>query len=176
MIGLHQSECMNPKCPDCDSDSWKVGVSQSGFQCYKCKSCGKKFNERVATPFHWLHFPNKVVMMVSVLHAEYRLSSYRVAEILRFNGVKVSPRSIRRWPHRFRPLMKELLKRYKIELSQTSPSERGKWGRRKWSHKMELLDSEGNVVISYLAPEQSAREIERALKREKRTIFSFTRL
>ena len=41
---------------------------------------------------------------------------------------------------------------------------------------MELLDSEGNVVISYLAPEQSAREIERALKREKRTIFSFTRL
>ncbi len=160
---------MNPKCPNCDSDSWKVGVSQSGFQCYKCKSCGKKFNERVATPFHWLHFPNKAVMMATVLHARYGLSSYKVAEILKFNGAKVSARSIRRWPQRFGPLMEEVHKRYRIELSRAQSPKR-KRAEVEWNHKAVLLDSEGNIVVSYFAPEQSARKIERALVRGGRTI------
>lgn len=164
---------MNPKCPDCDSDSWKVGVSQSGVQCYKCKFCGKKFNERTATPFHWLHSPNKAIMMASMLHARYGLSSYKVAEILKFNGIKVSARSIRRWPKRFGPLMEEIPKRYRLKLSQAPHSDRKRRGA-EWSHKASLVDSEGNIVISYFTPEQSAKKIERTMAREERTIYRLT--
>ncbi len=158
------------KCPFCDSDSWKVGTTGSGYRCYKCKSCGRKFNERAATPFHWLHFSNKDIMMALMLCVSCGLSSGKVAEVLDFNGVKVSARSIRRWPQRFRPLMMELSKRYRIELSKASSSELRKRGKVEWSHKVALLDSEGGVVASYLAHERVAREVERALAREKRLL------
>jgi len=45
---------MKPKCPACGTGSWTVGFSRSGYCCFKCKSCGRKFNERAGTPFHGL--------------------------------------------------------------------------------------------------------------------------
>jgi len=108
---------MNPKCPDCGSDSWKNGFSRSGRQRYKCKSCGKKFDERAGTPYHWLHKPEKDVLTATVLCVNYPLSSYQVEEVLNLLGIKVSARQIERWPKRFGPAVKRIFKRYKIKFS-----------------------------------------------------------
>lgn len=155
---------MNPKCPACRSDSWKVGFSKGGFQCYKCKSCGKKFNERAATPFHWLHFPNKAVIMAIMLYRKYRLSSYQVENILRFNGVKASARSIMRWPQRFSFLMGKIFEEYRIELLKASPVKQAKSGKRGWTCTIELSASKGKVVARYLVPKQCVEQIAAALK------------
>lgn len=47
------------------------------------------------------------------------------------------------------------------------PSKKYKRGKRKWAYQITILDSEGNVVASYLAPERSTAAIERALGRAK---------
>ena len=155
---------MNLKCPVCRSDSWRVGFNKSGFQCYKCKSCGRKFNERAATPFHWLHFSNKDIMMAMLLYRKYRLSSYQVEGILRFNGVKASARSIMRWPQRFSFLLGKIFKHYQIELSKTSPAERTGSGKREVARTMELSNSKGKVVARYLVPERYVEKLVAALK------------
>jgi|GEM_PF-6540292 len=60
------------RCPVCRSDSWKVGFSRSGRRRCKCKSCGKKFNERTGTPFHGLHFLDRDALMGAILDANGR--------------------------------------------------------------------------------------------------------
>jgi len=45
------------------------------------------------------------------------------------------------------------------------PSERWKRGERKWAYQITVLDSEGNVVASHLAPTRNTEVIKRALRR-----------
>lgn len=85
---------MNPKCPACGAGSWKNGVSRSGRQVYKCKSCGEKFNERAGTPFWHLKKGEQEVLTATLLYAKYPLSTYQVADLLELFGVKVSASSV----------------------------------------------------------------------------------
>jgi len=75
--------------------------------------------------------------------------------------------------------VKKISKRYIIKFSKVwhtdekfvshkrVPSERWKRGKRKWAYQITVLDSEGNVVASYLAPERSTDAVKKALKRAK---------
>ncbi len=61
---------------------------------YKCKSCGKKFNERAGTPFHHLKTLEKDVLTATLMYVKYPLSTYQVADLLELFGVKVSASSV----------------------------------------------------------------------------------
>lgn len=171
---------MNPKCPVCGADSWKIGFSRSNRRVYKCKSCGKKFNERAGTPFHWLHKSDGEVLTATILYVRYPLSSYQVEGILELFGIEASASAIRSWPRRFGTSLKRIAKRYKIKFSKVwhadekftphkrVPSERRKRGKRKWAYQMTVLDSEGNVVASYLAPKRSTKAAKKLLRRAKK--------
>jgi len=172
---------MNPKCPACGSGSNKNGFSRSGRQVYRCKSksCGKKFNDRAGTPFWHLKKDEKEVLVATLLYAKYPLSTYQVAELLELFGIEVSPSSVGRWPPRFGGSMRKIAKLYRIKISRVwhvdekfvpherVPSEKYKRGKRKWAYQITVLDSEGNVVASYLAPERSTAAVEKALGRAK---------
>ncbi|HID60705.1 MAG TPA: DDE domain-containing protein [Hadesarchaea archaeon] len=88
--------------------------------------------------------------------------------------------SVGRWPQRFSASAKKIARRYKIKFSKiwhvdekfTShkrvPSKRRKRGKRKWAYRITVLDSEGNVVASYLAPERSTDAVKEVLRRAKK--------
>jgi len=170
---------MNPKCPACGAGSWKVGFSKTGRRRYKCKSCEKKFDERAGTPYHWLHKPEQACLMATVLYVNYPLSSYQVEEILGLFGIEASARQIERWPKRFGPSVKRILRKYKVRFSKVwhvdekfvphdrVPSEKYKRGERKWLYQITVLDSRNNVVASYLAPERNTEAAKEALSRAK---------
>lgn len=172
---------MNPKCPACGAGSWKNGFSRSGRRVYKCESkfCGKKFNERAGTPFWHLKKEEKDVLTATLLYVKYPLSTYQVADLLELFGVKVSPSSVGRWPPRFGHSAKKIAKRYRIKISKVwhvdekfvphkrVPSKRWKRGKKKWAYQITVLDSEGNVVASYLAPERSTEAVKKVLGRAK---------
>ncbi|MDI6820238.1 MAG: DDE-type integrase/transposase/recombinase [Candidatus Hodarchaeaceae archaeon] len=170
---------MNPKCPACGTGSWKNGFSRSGRRVYKCKSCGRKFNDRAGTPYWHLKKEERDVLTASLLYTKYPLSTYQVADLLELFGVKVSASSVGRWPQRFGHFAKKIAKRYRVKFSKIwhvdekftphkrVPSERWKRGKRKWAYQITVLDSEGNVVASYLAPERSTKAIRKPLRRAK---------
>lgn len=172
---------MNPKCPACGAGSWRNGSSRSGRRVYKCKSksCGKKFNERAGTPFWHLKKGERDVLTATLLYVKYPLSTYQVADLLELFGVKVSASSVGRWPPRFGSSMRKIAKLYAIKFSRVwhvdekfvphkrEPSKKWKRGKRKWAYQITVLDSEGNVVASYLAPERSTEAVKKALGRAK---------
>jgi len=171
---------MNPKCPACGAGSWKNGSSRSGRRVFKCKSCGKKFNERAGTPFWHLKKGERDVLTASLLYVKYPLSTYQVADLLELFEVKVSASSVGRWPQRFGHSAEKIAKRYRIKFSRIwhvdekftphkrVPSERWKRGKRKWAYQIIVLDSEGNVVASYLAPKRSTEAVKKSLRRAKK--------
>lgn len=105
--------------------------------------------------------------MAILLYHKYRLSSYQVEGILKFNGVKASARSIMRWPQRFSFLMGKIFEQYRIELPKAASAERAKYKKRGWTHMIELSNSKGKVVARYLVPEPYVEKITAALKFEK---------
>ena len=171
----------NPECPACGAGSWKIGLSETGRQRYRCPKCGKKFDERAGTPFHRLRKPEKALLVATVLYANYPLSSYDVEEIVGLFGIDVSARQIERWPERFGPSVKRIFRKYKIRFSKVwhvdekfvphdrVPSPKYKRGERKWLYQLTVLDSRNNVVASYLAPERSTEAAKEALRRAKET-------
>jgi len=170
---------MNPKCPACGAGSWKNGFSRSGRRVYKCKSCGRKFNERAGTPYWHLKKEEKDVLTASLLYVKYPLSTYQVADLLKLFGVKVSASSVGRWSQRFGTSAKKIAKHYRVKISKVwhvdekfvphkrVPSKKWKRGKRKWAYQITVLDSEGNVVASYLAPERSTGAAKKALRRAR---------
>lgn len=154
----------NPPCPTCGSGSWKVGFSRTGLRCYKCKSCGKKFNERYGTPFHRMRarFSEKHILSALLLYVKCPLSSYQVAEIMALNGVRVSPMTIRNWVQRFVSRIAEISREYKIKFTyRRRGALRG--GERSKQIKITLFDSKNDVIASYFVPE-SMKWIERRVK------------
>lgn len=161
-----ESGTTNPKCPVCGSDSWRNGTSRTHRRRYRCKSCGKRFDERAGTPFYWAHKPVSDIITAVTLYVNYPFSSYRVREILRMFGVEVSARQIERWPKRFGPSVGQIFKRFKIKLSRVRRSEEDltpyRWllseppgrGKQRMVYQMTVLDPEDNVVASYLSPER----------------------
>jgi transposase-like protein len=171
---------MNPKCPACGTGSWKNGFSRSSRRVYKCKSCGRKFSERAGTPFWHLKKEEKDVLTASLLYIKYPLSTYQVADLLELFRINVSASSIGRWPQRFGHSAKKIARRYRVKFSRIwhvdekftphkrVPSKRWKRGKRKWAYQITVLDSRGNVVASYLAPERSTEAAKKALRRAKK--------
>lgn len=84
---------------------------------YECKSCETKFNERMETPFPWLHKPEEEVITATVMYVKYSLSSHQVSEILGFFRTEISPSAIRYWSEKFGLHLKKIAKNYKIEFS-----------------------------------------------------------
>ncbi|MEW6221735.1 MAG: DDE-type integrase/transposase/recombinase [Candidatus Hadarchaeota archaeon] len=171
----------NPKCPACGAGSWKIGLSKTSHQRYKCPKCGRKFDERDGTPFHRLRKPEKALLVATVLYTNYPLSSYQVKEIVGLFGIDVSARQIERWPERFGPSVKRIFRKYKIRFSKVwhvdekfvphdrVPSPKRKRGEKKWLYQITVLDSKNNVVASFLAEERNTEAAKKVLRRAKET-------
>jgi len=168
-----------PKCPECGSNSWKIGRNKFGTQCYKCPECDKRFNERYGTPFHGRRFEDGIVIAGLLMYVKYPLSADNVAEILGLFGIDVTGWSIWNWTQDFSPYIDKIKKKYRIKFSKVwyvdekfvphkrTPSNKYKRGLRKWAYQITVYDSESNVIASYLAPERNSEGIEKALKKAK---------
>ena len=54
-------------CPACSSHSFRKHGYCLGIQRYRCKKCGRSFNETVNTPLHWIHNKQKMVQYAGTL-------------------------------------------------------------------------------------------------------------
>ena len=140
-----------------------MGFSKTGRQCYKCKVCGKRFNEKAGTPFYWMHFSNKDVIVGSLLYANYPFSSYQVAEILSSGGTDVSPSAVRSWLLRLSPYLDEISRHYKVEFVRITYMDRERM-RRRFIYQIIIRDPNGKVMADFLAPSRitsAVKEIRR---------------
>ena len=61
-------------CPGCSSQSFRKHGHCLGIQRYRCKKCGRSFNETVNTPLHWIHDKQKMTQYAGTLPEHLSIS------------------------------------------------------------------------------------------------------
>ena len=99
-------------CPDCTSTATtkRNGRTALGYPRYRCRVCGRRFNERTGTPFNDLRYPTDIVLLAVLWRLHYKLSFRDVAELLLERGYAVTHETIRDWEFRFAPLLADRLR------------------------------------------------------------------
>ena len=99
-------------CPHCRSSatSQRRHRTELGYRRFRCRSCGRRFNERTGSGFNELHYPTDIVLLAVLWRLRYKLGFRDVAELLLERGYEVTHETIRGWETRFAALLGERLR------------------------------------------------------------------
>ena len=99
-------------CPHCATDDpQKLGsTTDLGYDRFRCRGCGYRFNERSGTPFNRLEFPTDIVFQVVVFRLLFKLSLRDLVRMFLMRGYEFSYETVRDWEKRFAPLLAEQLR------------------------------------------------------------------
>jgi transposase-like protein len=165
------------QCPFCGSSeicSLKQ-LTVLGYPKFRCRGCGRRFNERTGTIFNYLEFPSDVVLLVVRWRLRYKLSLRDLAEMFLERGLQFTHEAVRDWEARLAPLITDVLRRKRgglIEPSwyvdETYVKVKGVW--RYWYR---AIDRDGNLVDCRLS-ERRDMAAARAFFREAREVTEMT--
>ena len=91
------------ECPSCSSSKTcsLERPTTLGYRRFRCRSCGRQFNERTGTAFNYLEFPTDVVLLVVRWRLRYKLSLRDLAEMFLERGFEFTHEAVREWEARF---------------------------------------------------------------------------
>ena len=82
-----------------------------GYRRFRCRTCGKQYNERSGTVLNHTQYPSDVIALVVLWRLRYRLTLRDLSEMFLLRGVVFSHEAVRDWEaklpkprmHRVRP-------------------------------------------------------------------------
>src|SRR5215510_15090690 len=87
--------------------------TELGYRRFRCRGCGREFNERTGTPFNLLQYPSDVVYLVVLWRFRYKLSLRDLAEMFLERGFVFTHETVRQWEATFAPLLTEQLRKHR---------------------------------------------------------------
>ena len=137
------------RCVACDSSaiSGRPERTTQGYRRFRCRTCGKQFNERSAGVLNRTQYPSDVVALVVLWRLRYKLSLRDLAEMFLIRGIVFSYEAVRDWEAKLTPALAEKLRR-----------RRGKVGRSwyvdetyvkvqgRWCYLYRAIDTSGALV------------------------------
>lgn len=115
-----------------------------GYRRFRCRDCGKQFNERTATVLNRTQYPSDVVALVVLWRLRYKLSLRDLPEMFALRGMMFSHEAVRDWEAKLTPALAEELRRRR----------RGKVGR-SWYVDETYLKVAGRWCYVYRAIDRS---------------------
>ena len=142
-------------CPHCCSarTTERSDRTTHGYRRFRCRGCGRGFNERTGSVLNRLQLPTDVVFLIVLWRLRMKLSLRDLAEILLLRGLVFSHEAIRDWEAKLAPLLTDALRRRR----------KGKAGRSwyvdetyikvagQWQYLYRAIDRDGNLVDVYLS-------------------------
>lgn len=100
-------------CPHCDSSATteRSDVTTRGYRRFRCRSCGRGFNERTSSPFNRLHYPPDVVWLIVLWRVRHKLSLRDLAEMFLARGVVFTHEAGREWEAKLAPALSDILRK-----------------------------------------------------------------
>ncbi|EWY35938.1 hypothetical protein N825_32070 [Skermanella stibiiresistens SB22] len=94
-------------CPHCCSAKTMERSDRTahGYRLFRCRGCGRRFNERTGSVLNRLQPPTDVVFPIVLWRLRMKLSLRDLAEILLLCGLVFSHEAIRDWEARLAPLL-----------------------------------------------------------------------
>jgi putative transposase len=76
-------------CPHCQSSSTteREGRTVHGFRRYRCRDCGRRYNERTGTVLNRVQVPTDIMFLVVFWRLRYKLSLRDLAEMFLIRGI-----------------------------------------------------------------------------------------
>lgn len=87
------------RCPHCSSTATtgRPDRTAHGYRRFRCRECGRGFNERAGSALTRLQLPTDVVFLIVLWRLRRKLSLRDLAEILLLRGLLFSHEAVREW-------------------------------------------------------------------------------
>jgi putative transposase len=100
-------------CPHCDSSATaeRSDTTAQGYCQFRCRTCGRGFNEWTGTVLNRVQYPPDVVCLAVLWRVRYKLSLRDLAEIFLDRGVIFTHEAVREWEAKLAPVLSETLRK-----------------------------------------------------------------
>ena len=132
-------------------------LTAQGYHRFRCRDCGKQFNERSDGVLNRASLPSDIIAFVVFCRLRYRLTLRDLSEIMLLRGFTVSHECIRQWEAKLLPVMGEALRKRRHGTGRSSGQS---WyvdetylkvqGR--WCYLYRAIDRDGNLIDTMLSP------------------------
>src|ERR1700709_214766 len=143
------------RCIGCGSSavSERTERTAQGYRRFRCRDCGKQFNERSESLLNRAQYPSDVIVLVVLWRLRYKLSLRDLPEMFLIRGIVFSHEAVRDWETKLTPALAENLRR----------RPRGKAGRSweadetcikvhgQWRYLYRAIDRSGALVVVMLS-------------------------
>jgi putative transposase len=101
------------RCLGCGSASVTARPERTaqGYRRFRCRSCGKQFNERSGGQLNRTQYPSDVIALVVLWRLRYKLSLRDLTEMFLVRGIVFSHEAVREWEAKLTPVLAEDLRR-----------------------------------------------------------------
>src|SRR5579864_9414516 len=82
-----------------------------GYRRFRCRECGRQFNERSTGLLNRTQYPSDVIALVVLWRLRYKLSLRDLAEMFLVRGIVFSHEAVRDWEAKLTPALAEELRR-----------------------------------------------------------------
>src|SRR5918993_563879 len=82
-----------------------------GYRRFRCRDCGKQYNERSGSLLNHTQYPSDVIALVVLWRLRYRLTLRDLAEMFLVRGIVFSHEAVRGWVARLAPVLADTLRR-----------------------------------------------------------------
>ena len=100
------------RCLDCGSAAVTKRPERTaqGYGRFRCRECGKQFNERSAGVLNRAQYPSDVIALVVLWRLRYRLTLRDLAEMFLIRGIVFSYEAVREWEAKLTPILSDELR------------------------------------------------------------------
>src|SRR5215212_9889727 len=101
------------RCLECGSQAVTERPERTaqGHRRFRCRTCGKQFNERSDTLLNRTQYPSDVIALVVLWRLRYKLSLRDLPEMFAIRGIVFSYEAVRDWEAKLTPALAEDLRR-----------------------------------------------------------------
>ncbi|HJS87623.1 MAG TPA: IS6 family transposase [Acetobacteraceae bacterium] len=146
------------ECVDCSSaaTSERRDRTAQGYRRFRCRDCGRQFNERSGGLLNRTQYPSDVIALVVLWRLRYRLTLQDLSEMFLQRGIVFSHETVREWEAKLTPILTAELRQHRRG--------RGGAGRRswfvdetylkvrgRWCYLYRAIDRHGNLVDAMLS-------------------------
>jgi putative transposase len=155
----------------------RSGLTAQGYRRFRCRDCGRQFNERSDGALNWTSLPSDIIAFVVFCRLRHRLTLRDLGEIMLLRGFAVRHECIGQRETKLLPVMGEVLRKRRHATG-------GRYGQSwyagetylkvqsRWCYLYRAIDRDGNLIDTMLSATCDMRAAQRFV-RSARSVVGF---
>ena len=152
-------------------------VTARGYWRFRCRDCGRQFNERSDGVLNRTCLPSDIIAFVVFCRLRYRLTLRDLSEIMALRGIEVSHEAVWDWEAKLLPVMGDALRKRRHGRRRGSSAS---WFvdetylkvRGRWCYLYRAVDRDGNLIDAMLSEHRDMKAAQTFLS-SARAIIGF---